>query len=197
MEQNEIKELVAKAIEEHYRKMQATLIESVIGTVDHALKPYQCQMSGYIKSFLEDECRKGLLALQGEMMLGRNFGAINIKTFAEILKEKRGYYGCTEAAIEFAADEYAMMLYYSNPWRQGILTDITELGKAKKKDKIIMSLRAYSNSLIKYIFELDSSGKTQTPKDAEGINVNYELRGKALMAREVETALWKIIEDNA
>jgi hypothetical protein len=30
-----------------------------------------------------------------------------MKEFEEILKEKREYYGNTEAAIEFAADEYA------------------------------------------------------------------------------------------
>ena len=29
-----------------------------------------------------------------------------MKTFPEILKEKRAYYGYTEAAIEFAAEEY-------------------------------------------------------------------------------------------
>jgi hypothetical protein len=29
-----------------------------------------------------------------------------MKTFQDILKEKRGYYGNTEAAIEFAAEEY-------------------------------------------------------------------------------------------
>ena len=30
-----------------------------------------------------------------------------MKTFPEILKEKIDYYGCTEAAYEFAAEEYA------------------------------------------------------------------------------------------
>jgi hypothetical protein len=30
-----------------------------------------------------------------------------MKTFPDILKEKRDYYGNTEAAIEFAAEEYS------------------------------------------------------------------------------------------
>jgi hypothetical protein len=33
-----------------------------------------------------------------------------MKSFPEILKEKRSYYGNTEAAIEFAAEEYARQL---------------------------------------------------------------------------------------
>ena len=35
-----------------------------------------------------------------------------MKTFPEILKEKRDYYGDTEAAIEFAAEEYAKEQLY-------------------------------------------------------------------------------------
>ena len=35
-----------------------------------------------------------------------------MKTFPEILKEKRDYYGYTEAAIEFAAEEYAKEQLY-------------------------------------------------------------------------------------
>jgi len=43
-----------------------------------------------------------------------------MKQFQEILKVKRDYYGNTEAAIEFAAEEYASQ-FTSNPGYKGIV----------------------------------------------------------------------------